>query len=56
MIPRGTHVYVPQLAGSPAHGCFRADDTGGAIIGTHIDVFIPQTNTFSGLPGAGRGA
>jgi 3D (Asp-Asp-Asp) domain-containing protein len=44
VIPRGTHVYVPQLAGSPAHGCFRADDTGGAIIGTHIDVFVPQTN------------
>jgi hypothetical protein len=44
VIPRGTTVYVPQLAGSPAHGCFRADDTGGAIIGTHIDVFVPQTN------------
>jgi 3D (Asp-Asp-Asp) domain-containing protein len=44
VIARGTHVYVPQLAGSPAHGCFRADDTGGAIIGTHIDVFVPQTN------------
>ena len=50
VIPRGTRVYVPRLAGSPAHGCFRADDTGGAIIGQHIDVFIPQTNTFSGLP------
>jgi 3D (Asp-Asp-Asp) domain-containing protein len=50
VIPRGTHVYVPRLAGSPAHGCFRADDTGGAIIGRHIDVFIPQTNTLTGLP------
>ena len=53
VIPRGTNVYVPQLAGSPAHGCFRADDTGGAIIGTHIDVFIPQT-TLGGLPVKGE--
>ena len=53
VIPRGTNVYVPQLAGSPAHGCFRADDTGGAIIGTHIDVFIPQT-TLGGLPVRGE--
>jgi len=52
VIPRGTRVYVPALAGSPAHGCFRADDTGGAIIGKHIDVFIPQQNTFTGLPEA----
>ena len=50
VIPRGTSVYVPQLAGSPAHGCFRADDTGGAIIGKHIDVFIPQTNARPGCP------
>ena len=49
VIARGTRVYVPQLAGSPARGCFRADDTGGAIIGTHIDVFVPQTN-LGGLP------
>ncbi len=55
VIPRGTHVYVPRLAGSPAHGCFRADDTGGAIIGKHIDVFIPQT-TLTGLPDLERGA
>lgn len=53
VIPRGTSVYVPQLASSPAHGCFRADDTGGAIIGTHIDVFIPQT-TLGGLPVRGE--
>jgi 3D (Asp-Asp-Asp) domain-containing protein len=49
VIPRGTKVYVPMLAGSPAHGCFRADDTGGAIIGEHIDVFIPQMS-LTGLP------
>lgn len=53
VIPRGTNVYVPQLAGSPAHGCFRADDTGGAIIGTHIDVFVPQTN-LGALPTRGE--
>ncbi len=53
VIPRGTNVYVPQLAGSPSHGCFRADDTGGAIIGTHIDVFIPQ-RTLGGLPTRGQ--
>ncbi len=53
VIARGTRVYVPKLAGSPARGCFRADDTGGAIIGTHIDVFVPQTD-LGALPTRGE--
>lgn len=50
VIPRGTRVYVPKLAGTPARGCFRADDTGGAIIDNHIDVFVPGTTNLAGLP------
>ncbi len=46
VIPRGSIVYVEALRASPAHGCFSADDTGGAIIGKHIDVLVPPDNTF----------
>ncbi|MCC6668860.1 MAG: hypothetical protein IT375_34260 [Polyangiaceae bacterium] len=51
VIPYGSKVYVPELDGvavpgdSPwgsfVHdGCFSADDTGGAIIGKHVDWFV----------------
>ncbi len=51
VIPYGSKVYVPELDGvmvpgdtpwgSFLHdGCFSADDTGGAIIGKHIDWFV----------------
>lgn len=40
VIPMGSHVYIPAYA--PINGgWFEADDTGGAIIGRHIDVFRP---------------
>lgn len=50
-IPYGSKVYVPELDGvsvpgdSPwgnfVHdGCFSADDTGGAIVGKHVDWFV----------------
>jgi 3D (Asp-Asp-Asp) domain-containing protein len=40
VIPKGSHVYIPSYA-SINGGWFEADDTGGAIIGRHIDVFRP---------------
>ncbi|MCC6901044.1 MAG: hypothetical protein IT377_18845 [Polyangiaceae bacterium] len=51
VIPYGSKVYVPELDGvavpgdSPwggfVHdGCFSADDTGGAILGKHVDWFV----------------
>jgi hypothetical protein len=40
VIPLGSHVYIPSYA--PINGgWFVAQDTGGAIIGRHIDVFRP---------------
>jgi hypothetical protein len=39
LIPHGSSVFVPAYCGTPAHGWFTAADTGGAIIGPHIDVF-----------------
>jgi 3D domain len=41
VIPTGTAVWIPALAQTPAGGCFVADDTGGAIIGQHVDVLVP---------------
>jgi 3D (Asp-Asp-Asp) domain-containing protein len=40
LIPLGSHIYIPAYA-SVNGGWFEADDTGGAIIGRHIDVFRP---------------
>jgi 3D (Asp-Asp-Asp) domain-containing protein len=39
-IPEGSHIYIPAYA-SLNGGWFQADDTGGAIVGRHIDVFRP---------------
>jgi 3D (Asp-Asp-Asp) domain-containing protein len=39
LIPHGSSVFVPAYCDTPAHGWFTAADTGGAIIGFHIDVF-----------------
>jgi 3D domain len=39
VIPRGSRVFIPAYCASPAHGWFRALDTGGAIIGFHVDVY-----------------
>jgi 3D (Asp-Asp-Asp) domain-containing protein len=40
LIPFGSHIYIPAYAGVNG-GWFQADDTGGAIIGRHIDIFRP---------------
>ena len=39
LIPYGSRVFVPAYCGTPSHGWFVAADTGGAIIGPHLDVF-----------------
>jgi hypothetical protein len=39
LIARGSSVFVPAYCGTPSHGWFTAADTGGAIIGRHLDVF-----------------
>lgn len=39
LIPLGSRVYVAAYRRTAGGGWFRADDTGGAIIGRHIDVY-----------------
>jgi 3D (Asp-Asp-Asp) domain-containing protein len=39
LIARGSSLFVPAYCGTPSDGWFTAADTGGAIIGYHIDVF-----------------
>jgi 3D (Asp-Asp-Asp) domain-containing protein len=40
VIPLGSHIFIPAY--QPVNGgWFEADDTGGAILGRHIDVFRP---------------
>jgi 3D (Asp-Asp-Asp) domain-containing protein len=40
LIPFGSHIFIPAYRAVNG-GWFEADDTGGAIIGRHIDVFRP---------------
>jgi 3D (Asp-Asp-Asp) domain-containing protein len=40
-IPLGSRVYIAAYRDTPGHGWFRAQDTGGAIIGRHVDVYRP---------------
>jgi 3D (Asp-Asp-Asp) domain-containing protein len=50
LIPRGSRIYIPAYRGTNG-GWFVAQDTGGAIIGRHVDVYRPPT----GQPfGSGR--
>jgi 3D (Asp-Asp-Asp) domain-containing protein len=42
LIPRGSRVYIPAYR-SISGGWFLARDTGGAIIGQHVDVYRPPT-------------
>jgi 3D (Asp-Asp-Asp) domain-containing protein len=42
LIPRGSRVYIPYYKGISG-GWFVAQDTGGAIIGRHVDVYRPPT-------------
>ncbi|MGI9116775.1 MAG: 3D domain-containing protein [Gaiellales bacterium] len=53
VIPRGSTIYIDALKNTPSKGCFSADDTGGAIIGNHIDVLIPPDKTLK-LPTKGE--
>jgi hypothetical protein len=39
VIPLGSRVFIPAYCHTPARGWFRALDTGGAIIGFHVDVY-----------------
>ena len=48
-IPEGSHIYIPAYAAVNG-GWFQADDTGGAIVGRHIDVFRPPPDQ-PGRPG-----
>jgi 3D (Asp-Asp-Asp) domain-containing protein len=41
LIPFGSRIFVPAYCGTPARGWLEARDTGGAIIGPHIDVYRP---------------
>ena len=45
VIPFGSRVFVPSYCDTPARGWFRALDTGGAIIGFHLDVYRPPPPT-----------
>ncbi len=49
-IPKGRWVYIRAYRHTPARGWFRAQDTGGAVNGHHIDVYRPPP----GQPSAGR--
>ena len=44
LIPMGSRVYIPAYK-SINGGWFVATDTGGAIIGRHIDVYRPPTGS-----------
>jgi 3D (Asp-Asp-Asp) domain-containing protein len=50
LIPRGSRVYIPFYKNKPGGGWFRAQDTGGAVQGRHIDVFRAPPKT----PSLGR--
>ena len=39
LIPHGSSIFVRAYCGTPSDGWFVAADTGGAIIGRHIDIF-----------------
>ena len=41
MIALGSRVYIPAYRHDGHGGWFVAQDTGGAIIGRHVDVFRP---------------
>jgi 3D (Asp-Asp-Asp) domain-containing protein len=41
VIPLGSRVYIPAYRGDGHGGWFVAQDTGGAIIGRHVDVYRP---------------
>jgi len=48
VIRRGSGVYISRFRNKPGGGYMCAQDTGGAIIGRHIDVFTPSPSTPDG--------
>lgn len=44
LIPRGSRIYIPAYR-AISGGWFVAQDTGGAIIGRHVDVYRPPPST-----------
>ena len=50
LIPSGSRVFVPAYCARPNRGWFLARDTGGAILGRHVDVYRPAP----GSPGAAQ--
>ena len=58
-IPYGAHVYIPEFDGvqMPSSygfvhdGCFEADDTGGGIVGAHVDFFAAEKKNYLALDG-----
>jgi hypothetical protein len=53
-IPLGSRIFIPAYRKING-GWFQAEDTGGAIIGAHLDVFRPPPASFSDLGGLLRG-
>ncbi len=45
VIPLGTHVYIESLDGWPSYGYAVAEDTGSAIVGNIIDLFMDSHQT-----------
>ncbi len=41
LIPLGSQIFVPALCDTPGRGWVLAQDTGGAIIGRHLDLYRP---------------
>jgi 3D (Asp-Asp-Asp) domain-containing protein len=58
-IPYGSKVYIPEFDGvqMPSSygfvhdGCFEADDTGGGIVGAHVDFFAAEKQNYLTLDG-----
>jgi hypothetical protein len=49
LIPEGSRIFAPAYCAAPNRGWFVAEDTGGAIIARHIDVYRPPPQVpFSG--------
>lgn len=53
-IPRGSLVWVGRYRSINGDGWFRADDTGGAIVGRHIDVYRKPPRWVGGASSAGN--
>jgi 3D (Asp-Asp-Asp) domain-containing protein len=55
VVALGTVLYIPQLAGlefppgNVTNGCFRAEDTGRAVRGRHLDVFVGRPDWYRTL-------